>query len=492
MGDIWLLPANWPEWLTYTLLTVDLLIRIAMLGIVPGGRRPTTAMAWLLAIFLLPYVGLIVFLLFGSHRLNRPRRERQEAVNREIMTAVGPDPLDRVPGHFPRWVTSVSELNQNLTGYPLAGGNRFRFDADYKNILKTMAEDIDSANDYVHVEFYIAGIDQEYTEPVFQALERAAARGVKVRFLFDQIGSWRLPGYRKMKERLTEAGIEWYRMLPIAPFKWRWRRPDLRNHRKILVVDGRVGMTGSINLIEPSYLRRSAHRKGREWIDMMARIEGPMVDHLDLIFATDWYLESGKKVFDQLQFAEHDRPADTLAQMIPSGPGYPQENNLRMFNSLIYNASRQVRITTPYLVPDDSLLYALTTAAQAGVDVELYLCREGDNKITNHAQQSYYDTLLEAGVEIYRYPSPDVLHSKCVTVDDTVGVFGSSNMDMRSFSLNNEITVLTLGSECVASLNEIMDSYKAESELLTKEAWASRSRIERWLDNVARLTAVVQ
>jgi len=474
-------------------LAIDIGIRVVMLGIVPGNRRPTTAMAWLMTIFFIPYVGLLIFLLFGSNKLNSRRRKRQAEINREILKATRDVHLSEIlpPGH-PHWVQSAVRLNRRLGAFLPNSGNSVEFYTDYAEAMHELAAAIDTAEHYAHVQFYIVGDDPEYAGPVFAAMERAAARGVRVRFLYDQMGSWRVKGYRQLKKRMTDGGIVWYRMLPIAPLRWRWRRPDLRNHRKIVVVDGRVAFTGSQNLIEPGYKRPSSPKVGREWVELLARIEGPLVDHFDLVFATDWMLESFENVFGELEGSGRFRTGGVTAQVLPSGPGFPQENNLRLFNTIIYNAQDVVRVTSPYFVPDDSLLYALTTAAQRGVRVDLYVCEEGDHPLTNHAQQSYYQGLLEAGVRIFRYRAPMVLHTKCITVDEEVAVFGSSNFDMRSFSLNAEITTMLLGRDSVRELGAVMDGYEAESTLLTLQEWNRRSKRQKWLDNLGRLTAVVQ
>src|SRR5690606_28298406 len=158
----------------------------------------------------------------------------------------------------------------------------------------------------------------------------------------------------------------------------------------------------------------------------------------------------------------------------------------------IYSASDRLEITSPYFVPDDSLLYAITTAAQRGVEVELYVCEEGDQFLVHHAQQSYYQQLLEAGVRIHRYPAPMVLHTKCFTVDDEVAVVGSSNMDMRSFSLNMEISVMLLGKDMVDAVNAVQNQYREISTEITLSQWRRRPRMQRWIDNVARLTATLQ
>ncbi|WGH90617.1 cardiolipin synthase [Auritidibacter ignavus] len=491
--------ADWPIWLAILVVILDLGIRILLLGIVPGNRRPAVAMAWLLVIFFLPWIGVLLFLLLGSFKLGGQRRSRQKAVNEELRRATAhwtlPDQIHEVP----QYVESSAALTRQLTGFPMLDGNSFQYYTDYRNSLHAMAQDIDRAHDYVNMMFYICAVDpvdrQGYSSVVFDALIRAKQRGVTVRVLFDHIASLRVRGYRDLLKLLREHDIEYYRAMPVRPLRGQYQRPDLRNHRKLMVIDGTVAYTGSQNLIEPGYKRASAHKMGREWVDVMARITGPIVASLDIVFATDWYSETGQPTQENLRDLTTEEIEDhrgISAQVIPSGPGFANENNLRAFNHLFYSTTRTLRVVTPYLVPDDSMLYALTTAAQRGVDVEMIVCRRADQFMVHHAQQSYYEALLRSGVRILRYPDPNVLHSKMFTVDDDVAVFGSSNMDMRSFSLNVEVTVLAVGAEIVAATERVMDEYRAECEELTLEQWLARPRYKRWLDNVFRLTSALQ
>ena len=180
------------------------------------------------------------------------------------------------------------------------------------------------------------------------------------------------------------------------------------------------------------------------------------------------------------------------AQVVPSGPGFEGENNLRLFNALIYAATKKVIITSPYFVPDDSMLYAITTAAQSGLDVQLFASEIGDQFMVFHAQRSYYEELLRAGVRIFLYPPPTILHAKHFTIDDEVSVIGSSNMDMRSFSLDYEISVMVRGHGFVEELREVEEQYRSVSRELLLEDWMKRPRRVKWLDNTMRLTAALQ
>ena len=370
--------------LTVALYLLDLAIKVVALGLVPEGRRPSSASAWLLLILFLPVIGLVAFWLIGS------------------------------------------------------------------------------------------------------------PRGVKVRLMFDHIGTSRIPGYRNMIKKLKHTAIEWHPMLPVQPLKGKWRRPDLRNHRKIVIIDGRVAFVGSLNMIDASYHNRKHERAGRKWRELLMQVSGPVVFSLNIIFATDWYLETDEVLREDVQpYASEMEPGDVLCQVVPSGPGFPDENNLRLFNSLIYSAQRRLSITSPYFVPDDSLLYDITTAAQRGIDVELFVGEPGDQFMVHHAQSSYYKALLKAGVKIYLYPAPFVLHSKHFSVDDDVAVIGSSNMDIRSFNLDFEVSVMCLSRSLTTAMRQVEDHYRSSRELTLVE-WARRPLRKRYIDNVMRLMSALQ
>lgn len=480
-------------------IAANLAIVLCALLVLPGGRRPQTAMAWLILILALPFLGFLLFLLFGRTTVGKKRRELQVQVNEAILAAaplahLGEDD-DRPP--LPPLVEGFTRLNRNLGVLPMTYGNTVELLDDYNACVLAMAEEVAAAERFVNVQFYISAWD-EVTAPFFEALVAAVQRGVEVRFLFDHIGSKGIPVYKEMLRRLEGTGIRWAPMLPIRPLKGEFRRPDLRNHRKILVVDDRVAFSGSQNLIEACYDKPKNQKLGRAWVELVARIEGPAVQELNVVFATDWLTETGENLQHQVvevPAAPSVRPGavtDVGVQVVPSGPGFVTENNLRLFNSMLYSAERKLTLTSPYFVPDDSLLYAVTTAAQRGVDVELFVGATADQFMVAHAQRSYYEALLEAGVRIWLYPEPFVLHAKHFSVDDRVAVIGSSNMDMRSFALNYEVVMMMTGADVVARLGQVQATYRSLSRELTLDEWRQRTRGQRYVDNLMRLTATIQ
>lgn len=472
-------------------LAVDITARILALIFVPKNRRPQTALAWLLAIWFLPYVGIILFLILGRARLPRARRRKQREINAYILDTT--EGFDRVKRHppWPPWLEPIVELNRTLGSMPLVGGNTAQMWNDNAESLRQMTAAIRAATKTVHAEFYILLLD-DATADFFDALEEAHDRGVIVRVLLDHLGNAQYPGYRRTVRRLTAMGVQWRRMLPFRPLHGQLQRPDLRNHRKLLVIDGEVAFTGSQNVIETGYQRRRNHRRGLHWKDYMARFEGPVVAGIDALFVTDWYSETGELLDREAAPVRRTGDGDFDCQVVPSGPGFDGENNLRLFNSLVYAAQKKVILTSPYFVPDDSMLYAITTAAQSGLEVELFVSEIGDQFLVFHAQRSYYEALLRAGVKIWLYAGPTILHAKHLTIDDQISVIGSSNMDMRSFSLDLEISVMVRGEQFLKELRVIEDANRAMSRELTLEEWLARPVGVRALDNLARLTAAVQ
>lgn len=474
-------------------LVVDIGIRIYALVYIPQNRRPSSAMAWIVAIFFVPLLGFLLYLLIGNTKLPKKRRQKQQTIDGLITERTNHQAMIGEENAPDESFMGVASLNASLGALPLVGGNNLDIIEDYKQQLSDMTKDINNAKNYVHAEFYIMSFD-ETTKPFFDSLVAANKRGVKVKVLLDHIGSMPYPGYKPLLELFRANNVNYQLMLPVKPLKGQYQRPDLRNHRKLLVVDGKVGFAGSINIIDSTYQKKSNIKRGLHWHDLVVRTTGPIVGSLEAVFIGDWYAETdeilkyskpkvGEKYIDA---GSHD------CQLVPSGPGYEGENNLKLFNSLMYMAKNKIIITSPYFVPDESMLYAITTAAERGVKVELFVSEIGDQFFVYHAQRSYYEVLLKSGVKIFMYKSPTVLHAKHVTIDDTVAVVGSSNMDMRSFSLDLEISLLVYSDDFVNKMRKVESRYKKNCRELTYKEWMDRPRKHRLIDNVARLTSSLQ
>lgn len=486
-----MIPEAWPWWVVGFLLVLDIAIRITAIIIIPRNRRPTSAMAWLLAIFFIPFVGVFLFLLIGNPRLPRARRRKQDQINEYIKETSENLHFGTLRPNAPEWFDALVQMNQNMGALPLSGDNGARLISEYQESLDAMADAIRRAETYVHVEFYILQSDAA-TDNFFRALEEVAARGVSVRVLLDHWANRWKPRYKKTIARLDAMGAEWHLMLPVQPLKGRMQRPDLRNHRKLLVVDGRVGFLGSQNVTDSTYNLPKNIKRGLHWVDLMVRVDGPVVASVNAVFLADWYSETGEVLSDLDITKVETGTGDLDCQVVPSGPGFETENNLRLFLGLLYAAKHKIMIVSPYFVPDEALLIAVSAACDRGVAVELFVSEEGDQAVVYHAQRSYYEALLKAGVRIWMYRQPYILHTKSLTIDDETAVIGSSNMDMRSFGLNLEVSMLVRGAEFVAGMRAVEDRYRALSRELTLEEWMQQPLRSTVLDNLARLTSALQ
>lgn len=482
---------TWGWWIAAFLLALDIVIRVTAIIVIPRNRRPTAAMAWLLAVFFIPFVGVFLFLLIGNPRLPRARRRKQDQINEYIAETSEHLHFGTLRPNAPSWFGPVVQMNQKLGALPLSGDNGAHLISDYQESLDEMAEAIRTAQDYVHVEFYILQSDTA-TDNFFRALEEVSARGVEVRVLLDHWANRGKPRYKQTIARLNKMGADWHLMLPVQPLKGKMQRPDLRNHRKLLVVDGNIAFLGSQNITDSTYNLPKNIKRGLHWVDLMVRLDGPVVLSVNAIFVADWYSETDT-VLEGIDIAHANIGSGDLdCQVVPSGPGFEVENNLRLFLGLLYAAKNKIMIVSPYFVPDEALLLAVTAAVDRGVHVELFVSEEGDQAMVYHAQRSYYEVLLKAGVRIWMYRKPYILHTKTLTIDDEVAVIGSSNMDMRSFGLNLEVSMLVRGEEFVAEMREVEDKYRSLSRELTLEEWMQQPLRSTVLDNLARLTSALQ
>ncbi|MDO4240983.1 MAG: cardiolipin synthase [Microbacteriaceae bacterium] len=474
-----------------------MLIRVSALLVVPRNRRPSAAMAWLMLIMLLPVPGIFAFWVVGIKFIPKKRRERQKKIQKILAETIDEAAIATFPlPPEPRTtgLENAVKIGRTLGAFPMLGGNIASLHPDYHESIAQMARAIDGAKEYVHLDFYIL-VHDKTTDPVFKAMQRAAMRGVKIRVLMDWVAAVRNPGMIRTKKSLNRIGADWRYMLPLRLWRLEYQRPDLRNHRKIVVVDGAVAFMGSQNLIDSSYNKLTNRRRGVHWKDVMVRVAGPSAQALNSVFISDWYEETGEMLEITDNLAANMRTFDDSSlemQVLPSGPGYATENNLQVFVALMYNAVERISITSPYFVPDGALMSALTAACARGVEVELFVSEMGDQFGVYHAQRSYYEALLVAGVKIYLFRPPYILHSKHFSIDKDVAVIGSSNMDQRSFTLNYEVSLIVHGEEFVSELDEINTYYREHSRPLTREEWRRQPIHKRLLDNLMRLTSALQ
>jgi cardiolipin synthase len=470
--------------LSTVILAAHWLIAIGLSLRVIARKLPVgVSLAWLAVVLSVPFAGAAAYLLFGGKRLGGDRVARQEALRASVETDLAllresPSAISPAAG------TAGEQLHRQtlkITNVPALRGNRTVLLHDYGSFFDSLITDIDGASDFCHLAFYI-WCRGGRADDLAQSLLRARSRGVRCRILIDAVGS---KPFLKGKEirSLREAGVEVVAALPPS-FR---RRADLRNHRKIALVDGRVGYTGSQNLVDPRYFKQDSGVG--EWVDAVVRLEGPAVSALATVFELDWSVETGapfeapESVQDPI---DGDSEAGTLIQVVPSGPGHFPDSIRRLLLTAIYSARKSLTLTTPYFVPDEAVLTALLSAAARGVEVTLILPAKNDSLLVRYAGVAYYSELMEAGVRIALFQG-GLLHTKSMVIDGELSLFGSVNLDMRSFWLNFEISLFVYGRDFAESLAELQRDYLDRSSQLDPEAWRKRPAPRRFLEDAARL-----
>ena len=466
------------DW-SFLYLCSEWAVRLAMLLYVPQRRSAAAARTWLLFIFLLPWPGLAIYALVGRIRVPAFRRKLQEQASEQINKAqaqIGAQIVARPD--LPAQLQIIPEQVQRLGMFEPFAGNAFEFLRDYEGTIDRLIADVDSAKQQVHLLTYIYRTDRTGRK-VADALKRAAKRGVACRVLLDAVGS--RVALKQFGSELQEAGVEVRSMLPVGLFRQKGERFDLRNHRKITVIDGNIGYVGSQNIADPTFVKNFPNE------ELVVRTTGPVVSQLQATFLGDRYLET-EELLDRTELFPDLKPAgNSAAQLLPSGPGYGLENGRELIIAMLYEARRRVVITTPYFIPDEPFLNAICAAGQReNLQVHLVVSKHANQLISQLAQRSYYDDLLEAGIQIHLY-RPHFLHAKLLTIDDHIALTGSTNMDIRSFALNAEINLLIYDRQVVEQLKVIQEDYFKNSDLLTLERWRKRSVLEKMAHNTARL-----
>ena len=464
---------------TWVFFVVEWIIRLVCVIAIPYRRAPSTAKAWLLLIFFEPLLGLLLFAFFGRAKLPKQRQavvDRLHEVFADLYERMGRQPNIQHP-QLDRGLDQAVVLAENLGHLPILGGNQAELLPAYDDMNTRLVADIDAAKHHVHLLFYIFA-DDAATAPVLAALGRAVARGVVCRVLFDYVGSGKLR--KAIVPRLEGMGVQVHAMLPASLLRFRRGRYDLRNHRKIAVIDGRIGYTGSQNMI------RADFKPGLTFQELMVRVTGPIVLELQYVFVTDWYQETLEVLDDGLLFPQPEATGRIAAQTLPSGPAFITENNQRVIVALIHGARKRVVMTTPYFIPDEPLLQAMQTAVLRGVEVHLVVSQAADQLLVSLAQRSYYGQLLDAGVKIHLYRAA-FLHAKHLSIDDDVALIGSSNLDIRSFALNAEIVLIFYDAGIAAQLHEVERHYFAQSDLVREDEWPQRSAASKIVQNLARM-----
>ena len=480
---------NYPSsalFVAHSLIVVAIIVRVIMRRPAPG-----VALAWLFLVALLPFAGALTYLLIGERRIDRRRRRGIGTLRndfRKISEAVLREGLTDVDWsrHAPA-AKGMDRLGRKTVGSTTVHGSTFQLFSDTRKVLATIAREVDEAESSVLMEFYIWN-EGGTADDVLEAVIRAAERGVSCRLLVDALGA--RPWWKgRQPQQLRSAGVQLRPALPVGVFRTLFGRTDLRLHRKIVVVDNKTAWTGSMNLVDPRYFKQGAGVG--EWVDAMVRLQGAVVAPLAATMIGDWSLETGETLRDLiessgLQLVKPQGSADI--QVVPSGPGQTSDGLLQMLLALVNAARKELVLTTPYLAPDDALIYALRGAAGRGVEVSLIVPEKVDSLLTRFASRSYYDELLDIGVEIYLYRG-GLLHTKSITVDGAMSMFGTVNLDMRSLWINYEVSLFVYEPAFVVELRALQQSYIDDSDRLDPAVWNTRKFGPRFLENTLRLVS---
>ena len=466
-------------WMTLAYIGL-VLIELAVIAraILRPHRDPASRIAWVVVIAVVPVLGVLLYLLLGETSIGRHHVARAREVLANMPPPASPSPDDevRLRPEFPERCAPLFRLGETINGFTPVGGNTARLTADSNAGIDDMVADMDAATDHIHLIFYIWLTDNNGLK-VVEALKRAAARGVACRAMADGLGSRDMIRSKTWKE-MSEAGVHVVVALPIGnPLFHAFRgRIDLRNHRKIVVIDDRITYCGSQNCADPEFRVKP---KYAPWVDALIRFEVPIARQNQHVFVGDWMTYADEDIRSLLEGPIRASNTGFPAQVIATGPTLRNSAMPETFETLMHAARRELVITTPYYVPNDAMQAALCAAAHRGVATTIVFPARNDSWEVAGASRSYYRELLEAGVRIHEYVG-GLLHTKSMTIDGEVTLIGSANMDRRSFDLNYENNILLYNEALTAEMRARQDMYLASSKEVTTadvDAWSMGRRL---------------
>lgn len=463
--------------LAYIIVHTGLILR----ALLRPNREPASRFAWVVIMIVLPLVGIVAYILFGETSIGRNRVARMRKVVADIEATVKTNEQNDQPQRLPvdERYAHLFQVASSINNFQPTSGNSGQLLEDSISTVDAMIADMDAATEHVHVIFYIWLTDTNGLK-VVDALKRAAKRGVTCRAIADGVGSRtmiRSPHWKAMQV----AGVQVAEALPIGFLLLRPLRGriDLRNHRKIVIIDNRITYCGSQNCADPEFLIKA---KYGPWVDVMMRFEGPIARQNQKLFTSDWMAHVDEDITEILQAPVASHPQGFHAQVIGTGPTVRHSAMPELFESLMYAARKELCITTPYYVPNESMQEALCACAHRGVDTKLILPARNDSWIVAAASHSYYANLLEAGVQIFEFKH-GLLHAKSLTVDGDITLIGSANMDRRSFELNYENNILLHDPTLTQAMRARQQDYISQSQEVTLASVNKWSILRRLWNN---------
>ncbi|QCI19836.1 MAG: cardiolipin synthase [Buchnera aphidicola (Brevicoryne brassicae)] len=466
--------------LIYWLLIANITFRV----LIKKRRSIASSLSWLLSVYIIPFIGIFIWFFFGELYLDK----RQKKIANRIwsMSNTWLNELKSRTYIFQiknsEVATSLFQLCKHRQGISGIKSNKLKLLTNTNKIIETLIRDISLARKNIEMVFYIwkpGGI----ADDVAMALIKSAKRGIHCRLMLDSAGSiafFRSPWVDIMRK----SGIQVVEALKVSLLRVFLRRLDVRQHRKIILIDNYIVYSGSMNLVDPFLFKKSSGIG--QWIDLMTRIEGPIAATMGIIYSCDWEIETGLKILPPLPnktILKDNSNKNSSIQVIASGPGFPENMIHQALLTAIYSAKHELIMTTPYLVPSEDLLYAICTAAQRGVKVSIIIPLYHDSILVKWASRVFFTELLEAGVKIYQFKK-GLLHSKSILVDQQLSLIGTANLDMRSLWLNFEITLVIDDSHFGKNLFCIQKQYISDSVLLDKKVWSMRAYWTRILEKI--------
>ena len=460
-------------------------------------RDPAKTIAWLLLFILFPVVGFVLYVFLG-----RNIRKKKIFRTQKLFSDIKTTKLFKSIEEFDNLITlqkqsileglifsdedmvvkrRIMNLLLNTGRSPVTINNNIQILTNGKEKFDSLLNDLESAKDHIHLEYFIIR-DSEIGNKIKEILIRKAKLGVSVKLLYDDVGCWKLWFRRKFLKDMLRNNIELANFLPVS-FPFMNRKVNYRNHRKIVVIDGKIAYTGGIN-IGDEYLGKN--KKLGFWRDTHMKIEGEAVYMIQLTFLLDWYFATKQKAFDEKYFPSIKYCGDSLVQIVASGPDSDFEAIHIAYFTAITQAKKRIYIQTPYFIPDESILVALKTAILSGVEVKIIFPKLPDHKIVHLASMSYFEELLKAGGKIYLYQN-GFIHSKVLIIDDDIVSLGSTNVDLRSFMINFEMNAFIYDEVVVKRLEEDFIKDLSESEEITLEQYMSRPILQKIKESGARL-----
>ena len=456
----------------YTILTTIILLLME-------NRNPVKSIAWITVLIMLPIVGFVFYIFFGKNirrQIVLSRRSLHKVKRNSKITA---SDIEQISSDIlPPEQRNLATLARNSCDALAYEGNELKVYTDGEDVFEDIFEDIKQAKHHIHLEYYIFLAD-EIGRKMIDVLIGKVKEGVSVRVIIDDVGSWQMP--KITIREMQNQGIEVMSFLKVGlPFLS--SKVNYRNHRKILIIDGKVGFTGGINIAD----RYVKGLKWGKWRDTHLRIEGPAVHGLQKIFLTDWYFVNRELIADVVFYPDLKKSGNSLVQIITSGPNTLWNSVMQVYFMAIVQAREYVYIQTPYFLPTDSIITALQTAVLGGVDVRIILPMRSDAKMTLASSYSYMWEMLKAGVKMYFY-QPGFLHSKTIVIDDKLFTVGSTNMDFRSFEQNFEVNALVFDPELAVKMRKIFERDLADSVRVNAGTWKKRPVKIRLKESIARL-----